>query len=159
MNAAEDTLPAVDKNEKIEPGALYEIVVEVKGKYDVKNVNKVIRLIRFGEGIVDKSPFTKMTGYWTIEDIVAESDKWNNVVPYDNTGPSENYRLRIRARKTATGTPVFVAVGIILALVIILVGVVGWNAYRIKDLADDPIWTTAIVGAVVIAALIYARSG
>lgn len=137
-------------------GAHYEIIIKVKGKYDVSHVNRVISAVRTGEGLANMQPFHAVTGYWLIEDIVAESDVWNDVVPFVNTGPSEEWRLRIRATKLE-GTPVVVAVGVILALLIVFVGVVGWQAYRIKPVIEDVLNPVVIVGAVLIAALIFGR--
>jgi len=144
-----------DKQAETFEGGLYEIVVTIKSKYDAKHIQRVIALLKTGEGLVDMQPFHKMSGYWIIEDVVAESDAWNNFVPIVNNGPSEEWRLRIRARKLG-GTPVVVAVGVILALLIILVGVVGWQAYRIKDVAVGTFFNPVfIVGAALIVAIIW----
>jgi len=147
-----------DPSGETEEGALYQIVIRVKSKFDARHVNDVIALLNFGTGLNDSGPWDKMTGYWEIQDVVAESDVWNNVVPLVNNGPSEEWRLRVTALKKG-GTPVVVAVGVILALLIILVGVVGWNAYKIKPFVK-PVTDTimvVVVAAVVIAALVFER--
>jgi hypothetical protein len=153
---AETVLAPEDPSGETEEGALYQIVIRVKGKFDAHHVKAVIDLVELGAGLNDSGPWDKMTGYWSIQDVVAESDVWQNVVPLVNNGPSEEWRLRVTAVKLK-GTPVVVAVGVILALLIILVGVVGWNAYKIKPLVK-PIADTivvVVVAAVIIAALVF----
>lgn len=143
----------------MEPGATYEIVVKVKGKYDKKHIDNLITLVRGGEGLeklaiqAPEASYKNVTNMWEIQDIIAESDIWKDYVPLINNGPSEEWRLRVIARKTDSGTPVFVAVGVILALIIILVGVVGWQAYRIKDAVGG--LDVFIVGAVLITAIVF----
>ena len=149
----------VDKNSHVEPGATYELVIKVKGKYDKKHIDNLISLVRGGEGLVKsamKAPeaaYNNANNMWEIQDVIAESDIWKGYVPIVNNGPSEEWRLRIIAKKTDSGTPVFVAVGVILALIIILVGVVGWQAYRIKDAVGG--LDVFIVGAVLITAIVF----
>lgn len=163
MNAIETVQAPEDPNSETEEGALYEIVINVQSKFDAKHVEDVINLVHAGDDISNYGAATvgawnKMAGYWAIQDIVAESDVWRDVVPLVNTGPSEQWRLRIRATKLG-GTPVLVAVGVILALLIILVGIVSWQAYKIQPVLK-PIENTFIVvavAAVVIAALVFGR--
>lgn len=155
VSAVPDTQAPEDPQGETEEGATYQIVIRVKSKFDAKHVENVIRLVEAGEGLVDSGPWDAMTGKWTILDVVAESDVWKDVVPLVNNGPSEEWRLRVTALKKK-GTPLVVAVGVILALLIILVGVVGWNAYKIKATADSTIFNPVfIVGVVLIAALIF----
>ena len=154
---AEEYIEPEDKTAETVLGATYEIVIKVKGKYDVRNVDKVIGALRFGNDVINTLTFNAVKQHWRITDVTAESDIWTNAVPLINNGPSEEWRLRIRAVKLG-GTPVFIAVGVILALLILFVGVVGWNAYKLQELGEETFFNPVfIVGAALIVAIIFLK--
>jgi len=153
----EEYIEPEDKNAETVQGATYEIVVRVKSKYDAKHIEQVISALRFGRDLTNIAVFNQLNSHWKITDVSAESDVWKTMVPLVNTGPSEEWRLRIRAVKLG-GTPIWVAVGVILALLIIFVGVVGWNAYKLQELGEETFFNPVfIVGAALIVAIIFLK--
>ena len=137
----------VDKQAEAEHDASYRVTFDIHSPYNVTNINRVIRLLKFGEGGAEYL-FKAMQQTLTIKDIQAVSDIYYAAVPM-TSDKAESWHLVVEFHKTSTGTPVLIVVGAILVLLALVIAVTGWTVEKFNE---GPAGTTLSWGFLLAAA-------